>query len=153
MKDIIVKFFKKDGQVYAFLIIGIVLILFPDMMTAVAPYVIGIALIVYGTVNIFVSLKFPDSDADMGDAIVKVIIGIIILAQNDKSITTLGIIWAMQSFTEVAEEIEEYRKERKFHVSKLIFIIISIILAAMLIMDPFDHFTFHVVVLGLEMIA
>ncbi len=146
------KFFKKDHQVYVFVIIGIVLILFPDVLTAFAPYIIGIALIVYSVVNVYTSINDPDSEVRLGDAIIKGILGIIILSQKEKSISTLGIIWAMESFYEVADEIDKYRKNRKFHLISLLSMIISTILAATLIMDPFEHFTVHVIVLGIEMI-
>ncbi len=146
-------FFKKDHQVYAFVIIGIILILFPDVLTELAPYIIGITLIIYSAINIFTSIRNPDSDARLGDAIIKGILGLIILFQEEKSITMIGIIWAMESFYEVAEEIDNYRKNKKFHIISLLSMIISVILATTLIMDPFDHFTVHVIVLGIEMIV
>ncbi len=150
--QVIEKFFKKDHQVYVFVIIGIILILFPDVLTAFAPTIIGAALIVYSVINIITAIKNPDSDVRFGDAIIKGILGIIILSQQEKSISTLGIIWAMESFYEVASEIDKYRKNRKFHLISLVSMIISTILAATLIMDPFEHFTVHVIVLGIEMI-
>ncbi|MCR5452180.1 MAG: DUF308 domain-containing protein [Lachnospiraceae bacterium] len=147
------KFFKEDRQAYVFVIIGIILILFPDVLTAFAPYIIGIALIVYSVINIITSIKAPDSDARLGDAIIKGILGLIILFQREKSISAIGIIWAMESFYEVADEIDKYRKNKKFHIISLLSMIISTILAATLIMDPFEHFTVHVIVLGIEMIV
>ncbi len=147
------KFFKKDQQVYIFVIIGLILILFPDVLTAFAPYMIGISLAVYSAVNICINIKNPDSDVRLGDAIIKGILGIIILTQQEKSISTLGIIWAMESFYEVADEIDKYRKNRKLHVISILSMIISTSLAATLIMDPFEHFTVHVIVLGIEMIV
>ncbi len=146
-------FFKKDQQVYAFVIIGIILILFPDVLTDLAPYIIGITLVVYSVINIITGIKNPDSEVRLGDAIIKGILGLIILFQEEKSISLIGIIWAMESFYEVAEEIDEYRKRRKFHIISLLSMIISAILAATLIMDPFEHFTVHVIVLGIEMIV
>lgn len=146
-------FFKKDRQIYAFVIIGIVLILFPDVLTNLAPYIIGITLIVYSAINIFTSIKNPASGISLGDAVIKGILGLIILFQEEKSITIIGIIWAVDSFYEVAEKIDKYRKNKKFHIISLLSMIVSIILAAALITDPFGHFTTHVIVLGIEMIA
>ncbi|MCR5747909.1 MAG: DUF308 domain-containing protein [Lachnospiraceae bacterium] len=153
MKDVIIGFFKEDRQIYAFVIIGIILILFPEPLTVLCPYIIGYALIIYGVMNTYISIKHPDSDTRMGDAIIKGILGLVILVQEDKSISTIGVIWAMQSLAEVAEEIEEFRKEHKVRKLNLIVIIISTVLAVMLIMDPFEHFTVHVAILGIEMIA
>ncbi len=146
-------FFKKDQQVYAFVIIGILLIIFPDVFTTLAPYIIGFTLVIYSAINIFTSMKNPDSDTRLGDAIIKGILGLIILFLEEKSISIIGIIWAMESFYEVAEEIDNYRKNRKFRIISLLSMIISTVLATTLIMDPFDHFTVHVIVLGIEMIV
>ncbi len=146
-------FFEKDQQVYVFAIIGIVLIIFPDVITALAPYIIGIALVVYSVINIITGIKHPDSEVRLGDAVIKGILGLIILFQEEKSISVIGIIWAMESFYETAEEIDKYKAKRKFHIISLLSMIISIILAASLIMDPFEHFTVHVIVLGIEMIV
>ncbi len=146
-------FLKKDHQVYVFVTIGIILILFPDVLTDLAPYIIGITLIIYSVINIITCIRNPDSDTRLGDAIIKGILGLIILFKEEKSITIIGIIWAMESFYEVAEEIDNFRKNKKFHIISLLSMIISIILAAALIMDPFEHFTVHVIVLGIEMIV
>ncbi len=153
MVDVIGSFFKKDYQVFAFLIIGILLILFPKQLTALAPYIVGGALITYAVINIYISLRYADSEPSLGDAIVKGILGVIVLIQKEQSISLLGIIWAMQSFGEAAADIDVYRKKGKFHLLSFLSIVISIILAAILIADPFEHFAVHVAILGIEMIA
>ncbi len=147
------KFVKEDHQVYIFVIAGIILILFPEVLTAFVPYIVGVALIVYAVINIFTAIKAPDSEARLGDAIIKGILGIVILVQEDKSISMIGTIWAMESLYEIAEEIDEFRKEKKVRILNLVVMIIMTVLAVTLIMDPFEHFTVHVVVLGIEMIA
>ncbi len=145
-------FFKKDNQVLAFVIIGIFLLVVPDVFISILPYLIGIVLIVYGVINIYVCKRYPDSDARMGDAVMKVAVGIIILLQQSRSVSTIGVIWAMQSLNEVAEEIDDFRSNHEFHMLSFVSIIIAMVLAFLLMLDPLEHFSEHVRILGLEMI-
>ncbi len=59
----------------------------------------------------------------------------------------------MQSLQEVSEEIDDFRKTRKVSLLAAASTVLSLMLAAMLMMDPFEHFNTHVRILGLEMIA
>ncbi len=148
----ITNFFKEDHQAIVFVIIGIILLIVPDAFIDILPYLIGIVLSIYGCINFFVSKKYPDSDVRMGDAIVNIAVGVIILLQKSRSVSTIGVIWAMQSFNEVAEEIEDYRSNHEFHLLSLVSIIIATVLAVLLMLDPYEHFSEHVRILGLEMI-
>ncbi len=150
--SIATKFFKQDYQVLAFAIIGILLLLIPDTLIDVFPYLIGVALVIYGGINVFVSKIYPDSEVSLGEAIIKVILGIVILVQKEKSVSTIGVIWAISSLYEVAEKIEGIRKDRKVRIISVVGIVIATILAAVLLLDPFEHFNAHVRILGIEMI-
>lgn len=144
---------KRDQQVKAFAFIGLLLVLFPAHAAGIAPYLLGVSLILYAAINIFISLKYPDAQTHLGGAVVKGIIGIVILLMKGNSISVLGVIWGVTSLHEVAAEIDECYKTK--HISKvsLISMIISVVLAAMLMMDPFKHFNMHVRILGLEIIT
>ena len=152
MKKIVLNL-KQDREAFLFAVIGLLLIAFPDHVAFAIPYMLGIGSIVYACINIFISLKYPDSDAKLGDGIIKGVIGGVCLFLEAKSLSILGVIWAVQSLTEVAEEIEEFRTNKTFSPLSCISMVISIVLAVMLMMDPFEHFSVHVQVLGLEIIA
>ena len=102
---------KKDRQIYAFVVLGLILIVFPAQTA-----------------------------------------GAVILIMKENSISVLGIIWAMLSLQKVAEEIDECHKTKTASPVNVISIIISIVLAAMLMIDPFKHFNTHIRILGLEIL-
>ena len=59
----------------------------------------------------------------------------------------------MLSLYETAEEITESYIHKNYSVTGIISSVISIALAVLLLFNPFEHFSFHVRILGLEMIA
>ena len=152
MKKVILNL-QQDRLVFLFIIIGIVLLIFPEAVAAVIPYILGFGLLIYAVVTIVISLKYPDSDAKLGDGIVKAVIGIVILFLDADSLSVIGVIWAVQSLFDAAEEIEEFRESKKFNIISFICIVLSIVFAVMLMMDPFEHFSVHVFILGLEIIV
>ena len=152
MKSFIISL-KEDRHVYIFVILGIILIAFPDAVGHAAPYLLGIGALAYGAVSILINLKTPDSSASLGGGVVFCVAGVVVLTMKGDSIGVLGVIWAMITLYEVAMEIDESRKTKKISPLSLISIIISIFLAVLLISDPFAHFITHVRILGIEMIA
>lgn len=152
MKELILSL-KKDRLVYVFVMIGLILIAFPVQVAGSIPYILGVVSLLYAIVNIIISLKFPDAETRLGDGVIKAVVGLVVLFMKAESISVLGVIWAMQSLHEVSEEIDEYHKTKKISPISTISMIVSLILAAMLMMDPFEHFNTHVRILGLEMIA
>ena len=153
MSKLLLSYLKKDKQIYLFIALGIVFILFPNMIANHAPYIVGAALIIYAIVNIFMELKYPESSISLGDAIVRGVVGLILLLETNQAIAILGIVWAVFSLNDVAKEINDYYKTRKFRVIGAIGIVLTIVFSAMLMLDPFEHFAFHIRILGLEMIA
>ena len=152
MKKIILAL-EDNRQIYAFVILGLILIIFPNAMGIAAPYILGAALLLYGIVNIVISVKYPESSVSLGDGVISVVAGGVFLAQRGNSVAILGVVWAMISLYEAAKEIDEYRKEKKINLIGIIVVIISIVLAVMLMVNPFVHFYTHVRILGLEIIA
>lgn len=144
---------REDRHVYLFAAVGIIMILFPAQVGRAAPYLIGIAALLYGILSIITILKYPDSPLSLGGGVIRIAAGAVLLFQKEDSIAILGVIWAMISLYEVAQEIDEYRETGKISVISIISIIATIALAVMLITDPFEHFNTHVRILGLEMIA
>ena len=149
----IISFLKKDYQVYLFALLGLILILFPEYISKAVPYLLGIGLLAYAAVSIFVTLKYPDSESRLGDGIVRAVIGIVILFMKADAISVIGIIWAVLSLHEAADEIDELYESNKIHWIKMLSIFITVLLSALLMIDPFAHFDTHVRLLGLEMIA
>lgn len=152
MKELILNL-KKDRLAFIFAILGIVLIAVPAKVVNVLPYVMGISMIVYSIANIIITIKFPDAETKLGNSILRGVLGVVILLQKSGSIATMGVIWAVLSLQEAAEEVNEVYKTKKFHAVSAVGVVISVVLAAMLMLDPFEHFTTHVRILGLEMLS
>ncbi len=98
-------------------------------------------------------LRFPESTISLGDAVVRGVLGVILLLETSQAIAILSIVWAVLSLNDVAEEINDYYRTRKFRLVGAVSIVLTIIFSAMLMLDPFGHFVFHIRILGLEMIA
>ena len=143
---------ENNRHVYAFVVLGLILIIFPNEMGIAAPYVIGGGLLIYGCLNIVLSLKYPDSAISLGDGVISVVLGGVLLVQRGDSIAILGVVWAMISLHETAKEIDEYRSLKKINLFSIGSSIISIVLAVLLLANPFAHFYTHVRILGLEII-
>ncbi|MBR1669880.1 MAG: hypothetical protein IJ695_04205 [Butyrivibrio sp.] len=53
------------------------------------------------------------SQRTIGDAIVRGVVGIILLLETNQAIAILGIVWAVFFLNDVAKEINDYYKTRK----------------------------------------
>ena len=156
MKNIILGL-QDNRQVLVFALVGLVLVLFPEAIGTIAPYLIGILLILYGILNIIISLKYPDSNVSLGGGIINIVLGAVILIQQEHSILIMGVVWAMISMHGAAKEIDEFRSApNKVHLGTIVSLVCavaSVVLAILLMTDPFEHFNAHIQILGLEMIA
>lgn len=62
-------------------------------------------------------------------------------------------MWAIFSLKEVSEKIDQMWAEKHIHIFCLLSSVVTVSLAIMLMMDPFEHFSTHVKVLGLMIIS
>lgn len=152
MKKLIVGL-EKDSHVYVFAVLGLIMIIFPAYVGKAVPYMLGIGMLVFGALKVMRCLRYQDSSVSLGGGVIRIVTGVILLLQKAESIGIIGVIWAMFSLLEVAHEIDEYRETKKIGIVSLISIPATILLAAMLMMDPFAHFNSHVRILGLEIIS
>lgn len=152
MKKVILAL-KKDRHVYLFVVLGLIMILFPAQVGGAAPYILGIGSLVYGILSVIICLRYPDSVLSLGSGVVWIVIGTVLLFQRGESIAILGVIWAMASLYEVAREIDDYRETKKISALSILSILASIVLAVILMVDPFHHFNTHVRILGLQIIS
>ena len=152
MKKLIVGL-EKDSHVYVFVALGLIMIIFPASVGKAVPYMLGIGALVFGALKVMISLRYQDSSVSLGGGVIQIVAGVILLLQKAESIGIIGVIWAMFSLLEVAHEIDEYRETKMIGIVSLISIPATILLAAMLMMDPFAHFNSHVRILGLEIVS
>ena len=158
MEKVILKL-KDDRLVYPFAVIGAALIAFPATFTGIAPHLMGALLILYAVVNIALARRFPAlgeqllmEKANYGRALVFLVLGVVLLVKRHEAIGPLGSIWATLSIIEVIEQVNEMAHERRFPIPRVLLVLVTLVLGIMLLFDPVEHFTFHVRILGIEMI-
>lgn len=135
------------------LIIGVLMLIFPEQIALVAPYFLGGGLIVRGIAVVFLAVRYKDASKGPGMAVLYCILGLVIMLLGSDAVGIIGVIWAVFSLEEVSTDIDEMWQNKRFPVIHIITAVISVVLAVMLIIDPFEHFTVHVMILGLEIIV
>ena len=144
---------QEDRLVYLFAISGLLLIVFPVGLANVAPIMIGLVLVLYAVASFGIRLRYKEAAAvNPGKAFVYLILGLAVLHQKGEAIGAIGGLWAMISLFEAAEEINEAIETKNFSLFHMISIVLSTVLAVMLLFNPFEHFEFHMRILGIEMI-
>lgn len=144
---------EDDQQVYIFAVLGVICIVFHEQLTDIMPHIIGLFLVLTGLINIIFHFINKESRISLGTSFIYLVGGGAVVATHHESIVILGIMWALLSLLEVAEEIDEMVAHQEFSLFHTIMIIISTALAVMLLTDPFEKFAEHMVILGLEMIT
>ena len=140
-------------QLLLFGLVGLLLIIAPEQLSPAIPYLLGVAMALYGFASLVHCLQYRDDTAQPGFDAIYVILGIAILLNKENALGAIGSIWGMFTLIEVAEEANEgYHLRAKFSPVRLILAVISTALAIMLMFDPFEHFALHVRILGIEMI-
>ncbi len=150
---------RNDRLVVLFAVIGLLLIAFPAQVTGVAPYLIGALLILHAALNLVLLRHRPElgdrlmmNAVNPGRSFLFLVLGVAILVRRGDSIGPLGSIWAVLTLYEVHAEINEMVREKHFPILRVLLALVETALAIMLLLDPVEHFTFHVRILGIEMI-
>ena len=144
---------EDSTQIVLFGIIGMLLILFPETLSDAVPYLAGISLLLYGLICLIHCIAYRDETAEPGFDVMYIVLGVAILIRHKDALGVIGSIWAMFTMIEVAEDANwAYHTKQKFSPIRLLIGVVSMALAIMLIFEPFEHFAFHVRVLGAEMV-
>lgn len=144
---------EADQQIYIFAILGLICIIFHEELTEYMPVMIGLALFIVGLVGLSFHFIYNSPKISLGNSFVYIVGGLAVMLTHEESLGILGIIWALISLREVAEEIDKMYSEKHFSLFHTIMIIVSTTLAVLLLTDPFGKFAEHMVILGLEMIS
>ncbi len=153
MKKLLV-FLNKNDQAYIFCLIGLICIVFAENVALFSPFLIGVIMTFYGGINLLIEIILNGKSFEfrIGDNLIMIILGVILLVEVENTLAIMGILWAFISLKEIGEEIDEMLSERCFSKLRILVCVISTIFAIMLMVDPFHHFIFHIRILGIEMI-
>ena len=144
---------EREIILYALAVFGVLLIVIPQHLVKIVPYVLGVGLMLYACVNIFLIVRSGDREAKPGRNLVYLVVGLVSVLQRHNALGTIGVLWAMLTLMDCAGEINEFYETRQLHVFPMLWMVVSIVLAFMLMHDPMEHFVFHMRILGAEIIA
>ena len=147
-----IKNLENQGIVIAILIVGVMVLIFPDHLAKAFPYLLGAGLLMKGIAIVILALRYKDPSDGPGKVITFGVLGLVIMILGSEAIGIIGVIWAVFTLEEVSEDINDMWKGRKYSPIHILTGAVSIVLAVMLMIEPFKHFTTHVAVLGLEII-
>ena len=145
---------------YLFPIIGVACILLPGYVTAVLLYLLGGAMVLAGTVrgvNDIRSKEFLSrSSYELAHGLILLIMGTAFIVQGAKSLGPMGTTWAIIGIRKASKFLG--RAIRQIHakehfIAPVMEFLLRITLALILLFDPFEKFSTHVAILGLELIA
>ena len=150
----------KKAPIYLIPLAGLVLILFADHLTTLLPYVLGPVMILEGIMLGIPAIRSKEykviETKATAAAVVLCIVGILILYKHKDCLQLMGTVWGLYGLISGTHELNEafYRMShrQKFWLP-LIEAVITLILAVLLLADPFHSFVHHVQILGIELIV
>ena len=145
---------------YLFPVIGVVCILLPGYVTAVLPYLLGGAMALAGMVRGVNDIRNKEllsrSSDGLTHGLILLIMGTAFMVQGTKSLGPMGTTWAILGIRKASKSlgraIRQIQAEEHF-IAPIMEFLLRITLALILLFDPFEKFSTHVVILGLELIA
>ncbi len=141
-------------------VIGIICIVFPGHVTRLLPFLLGGSMLLTGVIHIIGSMRtkafLESAPPDPGRDLILAVMGVAFLFQGENAIGLMGITWGLIGIREAMESINEtvrlfYNKERAW--LSTLESALRLCLALALLFDPFEKFSFHIVLLGLELIV
>ena len=142
-----------------FVLIGLTNIVYANKLTNILPTIIGSMMILTSGITLLynISQKEYKSLATMKipKNIVSIILGISILFKGNNAIPFISIIWGISGLKKGTKglEVALYNKvhENKF-IGELLHAVFEIVISILLIYNPFEKITEHLVLLGIEMV-
>lgn len=136
---------------------GLLCLFMPHMIVDALPYILGVAMVMsallWGTASLLD--RKAGEDPRVGKALVLAVLGVFAMVQGLESIGFLGTAWGLLGLGKAGEEFDEaiaaIRAREPFFFS-LAFNIVELVLALLLIVNPFENIEHHVIVLGIQLI-
>ncbi len=143
----------------AFLLVGALCIFFPSHVAGVLPFLLGgimlIAGIVHGAAYLRDKRFLEDESQGIGPDIILAVMGVAFLCAGSEAVGLMGVVWGIIGLRKAAGTIDQALRRMYRHQPALLLAVeaaIRIVLALALLFDPFEKFSSHIVLLGLELI-
>lgn len=145
---------------WLFPIIGALCIFCSERITAVLPYLLGSAMILAGLIRGAGYIKSRDTldrnAAELSYGLVMLIMGIVFVIKGSHALGPLGTTWAIIGIRKASKSleraIEQMRLKRGFF-RPLAEFLVRLTLALVLLFDPFEKFSTHIIILGVELMV
>ncbi|WP_428420704.1 DUF308 domain-containing protein [Paraeggerthella hominis] len=140
-------------------LVGVGCLLFPDIAEEVLPYFLGVPMVLSGAGSIVTVARERNVDAaqsSVGTAIVLCILGMTTIVHGSKSTMFIGIIWGLLGLYKVGGEFDQIIasiKAKEPYLLPLGLCVFQLVLAVLLILNPFANIEHHLLLLGLELIV
>ena len=145
---------------WLFPVIGVLCIFCSEHITAVLPYLLGAAMVLAGLIRVVLYIRGQNpSDrnaAELSYVLVMLIMGIVFVIQGSNALGPLGTTWGIIGIRKASKSleraIERIRLKHGFF-RPLVEFLIRLTLALVLLFDPFEKFSAHIVILGIELMV
>lgn len=153
---------KKLTVILSFLfpIIGVICIFLPEYVTKGLPYLLGGAMVIDGVVQtaIYINGKtfLSDSSNKLAHGLVLLIMGSAFIIQGSNSLGPMGITWAIIGIRKASRSLSgtiRSIQQKNHFLAPFALFAVRITLALLLLFDPFEKFSTHIMILGMELIA
>ncbi len=141
------------------ILIGFLNIVYANKLTSILPIIIGTMMILTSGITLIYNIWQKEYQSletmKIPENIVTIILGISILFKGNNAIPFISIIWGISGLRKGTKglDVALYNKvhKNKF-LGELLHAIFEIVISILLIYNPFEKITEHLVLLGIEMI-
>lgn len=145
---------------WLFPVIGILCIFCSEHITAVLPYLLGAAMISAGLIRGILYVQNRNSldrnVSELSYGLVMLIMGIVFMAQGSRALGPLGTTWGIIGIRKASKSLERTIEQIRLKYGffrPLAEFLIRLTLALVLLFDPFEKFSAHIVILGIELMV
>jgi len=137
-----------------YIITGLLIIILSEKIVNYLPYVVGSIMILVNVEAIIVNIIEHDHE-NIGYKLGIIVLGILIITAASHDFEAICVIWATISIINGGRSLMRSIfniKKSWINILGLALAILSIVLSIFLILDPLEHVTTHIVLLGIEII-
>lgn len=152
--------YLQKAAFWLFPMIGALCIFCSEHITAVLPYLLGAAMILAGLIrsaSYIQSRDTPDRNAtELSYGLVMLIMGIVFVAKGSNALGPMGTTWAIIGIRKASKSLERAIEQTHLkHGFLLPFaeFLVRLTLALVLLFDPFEKFSTHIIILGIELMV
>lgn len=143
-----------------FSIIGLLCIFCAEHITSALPYLLGAAMAAAGLIQCVVYIQDRGASAQnasgLSYSLVLLIMGVVFVVQGANALGPLGTTWAIIGIRKASKSLEraiaQIRLRQGFFLPAVEFLV-RLTLALILLFDPFEKFSTHIIILGIELLV